>query len=411
MSLIQVNRSVSEESYQMGQGSRVRFFRLAAALILGAVTLSLASCGGFFTPVGTGSTVGNGTATFVYVTNLGGTLAEYSLASGVLTALSGSPVTLPLAPYSIVVAPTNAFLYIGTGTGVFMYTINSDGTLTEGNGNNVAYVNASDSSLIAQSMVIDSTSSWLLIAYRNSTVVDAVQLTPTTGLPTGAVFSINSSFSTASPQLAISPANTGVYIALGTGGTEGLGFNPSGTTAPLGPWPSSGVKIPLLTSDGGTADTGVTIDPTSTYLYIAEQNNNSSGTAIAGTVRTQATASLGKDLDDETTGVGPTAVMSDLTGAYVYVTNGADGTISGFSLDTTTQKLVSLGSAFATEQSPVALVEDSTKTYLMDVGNLANPNLWLYTFDATAAGSLDVTATKPTASVNPSAANGIAVTH
>ncbi len=148
-----------------------------------ASVAGLTGCSGFFTPVGTGGTVGNGAETFVYVTNQGSTLAEYSLASGVLTPLSGSPISLTLAPYSIVVAPNNAFLYVGTGTGVFMYTINSDGTLTEGNGNNVAYVNASNSSLIAQSMVIDSTSSWLLIAYRNSTVLDAVQLDPTTAYP------------------------------------------------------------------------------------------------------------------------------------------------------------------------------------------------------------------------------------
>ena len=396
----------------MGQGSRVRFFKLAAALILGAVTPSLTSCGGFFTPVGTGSTVGNGTSTFAYVTNEGGTIAEYSLTSGVLAQLSGSPISItPLAPYSIVVAPNNAFVYVGTTTGVFLYTINSDGTLTEGNGNNVAYINATNTALIAQSMVIDSTSSWLLIAYRNSSVLDAVQLTPATGLPTGAVFSINSTPpSTASPQLAISPANNQVFVALGATGTEALGFNPNSATAPLGPWPSSGVSIGVAAANASA--NGVAVDPTSKYLYIAEANSNAAQTsATAGTIRIESTANLGKDLDSETVGIGPSAVISDLTGAYVYVTNGTDGTISGFSLDTSTQKLVSLGAAFPTEQSPVALVEDSTKTYLMDVGSLANPNLWLYSFDTTSLGSLDVGATTSTATVNPSQSNGIAVTH
>ena len=394
----------------MGQGSRVRFFRLAAALTLGAMVLAigLTGCSGFFTAIGTGTGT-TGTSSYVYVTNFGGTLAEYSLTSGVLTPLSGSPITLPLAPYSVVVAPNDIFAYVGTDTGVFLYTINSDGTLTEGNGDNVAYVNASNSSLIAQSMVIDATSSWLLIAYRNSTIVDAVQLSPTTGLPTGAVFSINSSASIPSPQLAISPANTQVFVALGTAGTEALGFNPTGTTAPLGPWPSSGVPIPLAAANASA--NGVTVDPTSKYLYIVEANSNAAGDAVAGTVRIKSTTSLGTDLDDEPTGIGPTAVLSDLTGAYVYVTNGADGTISGYSLNTTTQKLTSLGAAFPTEKSPVALVEDSTKSYIMDIGNLANPNLWLYSFDATSAGSLDVGATKSTASTSPSASTGIAVTH
>ena len=394
----------------MGQGSKVGFFKLAAASIFAATALSLTGCSGFFTPIGTGSGPGSGTSTFAYVANAGGTLAEYSLTSGVLAALSGSPITLPLSPTSIVVAPNNAFVYIGTGTGVFLYTINSDGTLTEGNGDNVAYVNASNSGLIAESMVIDPTSSWLLIAYQSSRVLDAVQLDPTTGLPTGAAFSINSSASTPNPQLAISPANTQVYVALGTGGTEAIGFNPNGVTAPNGPWSTTGVAIHLLTTDGGTADTAVAVDSTSTYVYIAEQNANSTG-AIAGTVRLLATADLTKDLDDEAVGIGPSAILSDLTGAYVYVANGTDGTISGFSLNATTQKLASLGAAFPTEQSPVALAEDSSKGYVMSVGNKANPNLWLYSFDATNAGSLDVSSTKSTASTNPAASTGIALTH
>jgi 6-phosphogluconolactonase len=393
----------------MRQGSKVQIFKLAAALMLGAVvaTIGLTGCGEFFTPVGTGSSVGNGTSSYVYVTNSGGTLAEYSLTSGVLAALSGSPVALTETPTSIVVAPNNQFVYVGSSSGAFVYTINSGGTLTEGNSNNIAYVNANG--YIPESMVIDPTSSWLIIAYQSETELDAVQISPTTGLPTGAVFSVTTTFADPTPQLAISAANAQVFVALGTGGTEAFGFTPTGTTAPKGPW-GTAVSIDLIAKDGGTADTGVAVDPTSKYLYVAEQNSNAAG-AIAGTLRLISTAALGTDLDDEPVGVGPSAVLSDLTGAYAYVTNGTDGTISGFSLSTTTQKLTSLGTAFPTEASPVGLVEDSSKTYLMDVGNGANPNLWLYSFDATSAGALDVGTTKSTASTNPSLANGIAVTH
>src|SRR5580658_1385038 len=112
---MRTNASVSKESYRMGQGSRVRVFRLAAALTLGAMVsaIGLTGCSGFFTAIGTGTgSGGTGASSFVYVTNFGGTLAEYSLASGVLTPLSGSPITLPLAPYSLVVAPNDIFAYV-----------------------------------------------------------------------------------------------------------------------------------------------------------------------------------------------------------------------------------------------------------------------------------------------------------
>ncbi len=389
----------------------MRVIKLAASLILGAVVCiaGLTGCSGFFTSIGTG-TGGTGSSSYVYVANSGGTVAEYSLASGVLTALSGSPVSLTLAPYSIAEAPNDTFVYIGTGTGVFLYTIGSDGTLTEGNGDNVAYINATNPSLIAESMVIDSTNSWLIIAYQNSTEIDAVQLTASTGLPTGNVFSVTTTNSTMSPQLAISPANTQVYVALGTGGTEAFGFTATGTTAPKGPW-GTAVGIPLATGNTNGSDAAVAVDPTSKYVYVAEQNTNSSGTAVAGTVRILGTADLGTVLDTEAVGIGPTALLPDATGAYVYVANGADGTISGFTLNTTTQKLTTLGSTFPTEQSPIGLVEDSSKAYVMAVGNRANPNLWLYSFDSTNAGALDVSSTKSTASTNPSLATGIAISH
>jgi 6-phosphogluconolactonase len=392
----------------MRQGSKVRFLRLTQAFTLGAavLTLGLTGCSGFFTAVST-TTIGTGTSTYVYVTNSGGTLTEYSLTSGTLAALNGSPVTLTETPTSIVVAPNNQFVYIGTAAGAFVYTINSDGTLTEGNSNNIAYVNPNG--YVPQSMVIDPTSSWLIIAYQSQTELDAVQISPTTGLPTGAVFSLTTTFADPTPSLAISPANSQVFVALGTGGVEAFGFTPTGTAAPNGPW-GTAVSIKLLPSGGGTADTAVAVDPTSKYLFIAEQNSNSAG-AIAGTVRMIGTGALGTDLDDETVGVGPTALLADLSGAYVYVANGSDGTISGFTLNITTQKLASLGTAFPTEQSPVAIVEDSTKSYVMDIGNKANPNMWLYSFDATTLGALDVGSTKSTASVNPSLANAIAVTH
>lgn len=386
----------------MRQGSSLGVLRLVAVLGLGA-TLFLSGCGSeFFTPVNNNPT-GSGTTSYVYVTNAGGTLAEYSLVSGVLTALSGSPVSLPLAPTSIVIAPNNAFLYIGTATGIFMYTIGSDGTLTEGNSNTVVYLN--QNGYTVSSMVVDPTSSWLIVAYQNQTEVDAIPISATTGLPTSTTaFTVSTSFNTLAPQLAISKANNNVFVALGSGGTEAFGFSPSSTSKT--PWGSS-VSIPLKTAN--TADTAVAVDPTSAYLYVTEADI--SGNNGVGSLRLIKISALTTDLSDYPTGVAPSAVLADLSGLYVYVTNGTDGTISGFSFSSTNQALTSLGTAFPTEKSPVALVEDSSKNYVIDIGSGANPNLWLYSFDGTSLGTLDVSSTKSTASVNPSDANGIAATH
>jgi hypothetical protein len=297
-----------------------------------------------------------------------------------------------------------------------MYTIGSGGALTEGNNDTVVFLNTNVStgtSTVApvKSMVMDSTSSWLIIAYQGSDEIDALPINATTGIPTtNAAFPAHASYNNApTPQLAISKANNQVFVSLGTGGTNAFGFNAS-ATGTTSPW-AGGNRVQIGLASTSVTANAVAVDTSSKYLFVAE--SASSTTSPAGTIRVISTSSLTtKDLDDEFTGVGPSAILADLTGTYVYVTNSTDGTISGFTLDGTSQKLTPMASTFPTEKSPVALVEDSSKAYVIDVGNGANPNLWLYSFDtSTNDGTLDIGSTKSTASVSPSVANGIAATH
>jgi 6-phosphogluconolactonase len=387
----------------MSQGTKRGALRIAAVCALSAALL-LTGCGEFFTPVNN-STVGNGTSSFVYVTNAGGTLTEYSLTSGVLAQLNGSPITLSVAPTCIAMAANNAFLYVGTASGVFLYTLNSDGTLTEGNDNTVVYLNAAG--LTVSSMVVDATSSWLILTYQNSTEIDALPISPTTGLANSTTaFTASTTFGTLAPKLAISATNDNVFVALGSGGVNAFGFNPTSTSN--GPF---GSRVAIGLKTGNTSDTAVAVDSTSTYLYVTEAALGT--TPGPGSLRLIKISNLGADLADYTTGVGPSAVLADLSGNYVYVANSVDATISGFAFTATSQTLAPISSSpYPTEKSPMALVEDSSKTYIMDVGNGANPNLWLYSFDSTTAdGTLDIGSSTSTASVSPAAANGIAVTH
>lgn len=388
----------------MGQGSRMGFFRLAAASRLVAVVstivfVGLTGCGEFFTPITTTGTT-PGSTTYAYVTNVGaggtgGTLAAYSLTKGVLTALSGSPISLTATPTSIVVAPNNAFLYVGTNLGVFLYTIASDGTLTEGNDETIVYLGPS----YPKSLAVDSTSSWLLIANNDSTELDALPISPMTGIPTTPT-PASVTLSNPSPiQVAISPANASVFVALGAGGTNVWAFNPANGS----PWGT--VRSAINLAKNSSSANAVVADRTSTYLFIAESTSSTS----ADTLRQLTLSTLGSEVDYPT-GKGPSAILPDLSGAYVYVANQTDNTISGFSISA--GALTALAdSPFSTAKAPVAMAEDSTKTYILDIGYGTNPNLWLYNFDATTAGTLDVGTTTTTGSADPSLSNAIALTH
>lgn len=368
---------------------------------LAASTAMLTGCSDFFQAVNNNGG-GTGTSSYVYVTNAGGTLAEYTLTSGALAAVSGSPVALPVAPTCVAVAPNNAFLYVGTSTGVFMYTIASGGALTEGNDDTVVYLN--QAGLSVASMVVDSTSSWLIMTYQNSTEIDALPISATTGLAGATVYSANLKSAVLSPNLSITPANNNLMVALGATGTEVIGFTPTATASPF-----ASTATVIAPSSSSYAATAAAADSTSTYLYITEASTAT--TPGVGKLRLFKLASLTTELSGSpyTVGVGPSAVLPDKSGAYVYVANNTDGTLSGFTIDATSQKLTALSSTIPSSKAPVALAEDSSKTYILSVGSGANPNLWLYSFDSAADGTLDVNLTTSTLSTSPSDANGLAV--
>jgi hypothetical protein len=101
----------------VGGLGRLRWAAVLAAL---AALASLTGCSGFFTAItSTGTTPGS--ATEVYVTGTGSTLTEFSLTSGVLAQLSGSPVSLPVPPTAVAISPNNLNAYVGTSTGNLLH--------------------------------------------------------------------------------------------------------------------------------------------------------------------------------------------------------------------------------------------------------------------------------------------------
>ena len=403
----------------MGRRSKVRFLRLAKAIkpwvikpwmmtCAAGITallscLGLSSCSGFFQAVTT-TTTATGSTTYAYVTNVdsggtGGTLSAYSLTSGVMAALSGSPITLTATPTSIVVAPNNNFLFVGTQLGVFLYTIGSGGVLTEGNDDTIVYLGPSYPKYLA----VDSTSSWLIVANNDSTELDALPISATTGIPTTSTPVSVTLTDTGPVQVGFSPANTSVFVALGTGGTNVWAFNAANSS----PWGTTRSAIPLLATSTykSSSANAVAVDTTSTYLFVAESTANTSGDVL----REFTLSTLGSEVD-YATGKGPAAILPDLSGAYVYVANQTDNTITGFSLSA--GALTALAdSPFSTAKTPLALAEDSTKSYIYSIGYSTNPNLWLYKFDSTTSGTLDVQTTLSTSTSDPALSNAIALTH
>jgi len=350
-----------------------------------------AGCADFWQAPSSSSTTGSSTSSsgvFYVLNQATKQIVGYSMATGTLTAVSSSPYTLSSAPYSIAIAPGGGFLYVGTASGIFLYTIGSSGALTLANSGNVI------SQDIATTMQVDTTGHWLVEAGPNSAELLAIEINTTTGVPIS-----GSEQSTALPastvnQLTISPDNAHVFVALGSSGTEDVTFaagnsDPFGTTA----------NIPVINSAGSALS--VAVDPENRLLYIGEV------AALSGSTNTGGLRVINYNTLVEvsgspfaTGGLAPSFILPLVYGTYkyeyVYVANRTvsgttTGSIAGYSVTTsgTTYSLTALSSSATAGITPVAMAQDSTGNYLLVVNSGGSTDLAAYTFDATTGGKLD----------------------
>jgi 6-phosphogluconolactonase len=375
----------------------------------------LAGCD-FFVPQ-TNSGGGTNTGDYLYVANGNNTfLAGFGVnSSGSLSVLSNSPYNNGVAAQSLAVTPANTFLYAGTTNGIYEYLINSDGSITvQNSGNSVAQ------DVIATSMQVDSTGGYLLAAgistSLQSQAIGIYQINATTGLLTAvtgsplALYTGNASTPTiATPTgMLITPNNSYVYVSLGALGVQVLTL---GTGGALSTGTAATILPPFSTSTS-PSDAGLASDPLTAFLFVAEINTGLRVLSIG-------TGGSLKEVSGSpyAVGTGPTGVLLDTTGSYVYVANKGSNNISAFTLTAASGKLTAIaGSPFASGGLlPIAMVNDNTKKYIAVInsganGSNNNSDVQVFKFDTTTDGKLDPvsTATTGTDPTNPIA---IAASH
>ncbi len=383
---------------------------------LAMAALCLAGCKGFWdAPSGGG---GGGSTTLTsgdfYVLNAATSqMVGLYVNTGVVTALPGSPYTFAAAPIAVTVAPSNSFLYVSTIGGIFVFSINtSTGQLTILNSGQPI------SSDPATSLQVDATNSWIVEGFSGISSLYAIHVSPTTGLLVSNQEQAVALPSTAFQQVAISPDNTYVLAAMGTGGTASIPFT-AGNANPFG-----GVSnIAVENASAGGAAISVAFDPipsgsTGPRLFYIGETLATSGTNTGGL--RAFTYGTGKELSGSPFAIGglaPYSILPFSSGSYVYVVSrqtasGSTGVIAGFSITGTssTLGLTALGSTFATGTNPQAIVQDNSKQFVFAVNVGGNPDLIGYTFDTTNAGYLDQVISSQTGT-DPVQAGAIAAIH
>jgi 6-phosphogluconolactonase (cycloisomerase 2 family) len=392
---------------QMKMRRHKSFARIVSVLLPLCMAIGLAGCGKFFVREnsgGGGGGGGTGTGNYFYVANqTTGSIAGFALGTRGITNTSNSPYVLGVvSPSAITVTPNGRYIYVGTVGAIYGYSVGSDGALTLLNGGSALISGISPSAVR-----VDPSGNWLIAAdpFPEAFVfsIDAnsgmltqqgTQLNLSAGVPTHIVFT---------------PSNGLVYISLAasqsqsmnSGGVQICTFNQSNGDFSI----NSQFLLPI---SAGNSDNGVAVDPAGKYLFVTE-----TGVNAVRVLSIAATGALTKVSGSPfKTGLGPKAVLVDSTGAYVYVANSTDGTISAFSLAATTGALTAIsGSPFRTGVAPSDLAEDTSNSYLGVANQGGGPDFQVFTIGgATSATPGGLTSFAKTTGNNPSGTLAVVAT-
>lgn len=401
---------------------RIESLRRWTGICFALVLPGLTGCSGFFPPLPDtgGNTGGNTSGNSVYIANqLTSSIAAFSIVAAVpavpatettpavpavpatLKSLANPPLAAGYVPLAMAVTPNNAFLYVGGLSGIYLYLLNSNGSIST-QGTNQTVVNAA-------SLTVSPDGQWLIALDGNTQQLDIFQIDSSTGALTSVgagqppVYSVNSGVWQPT-QVRVSPNGALIFAALGTGGDAVFTFNTTTGAAVSSAYLPTGNKT--------TGDYGLAIDPNSAYLYIARSGANG-GVAVYSIGSGGAlNAVKGSPF---AAGSGTYSVVLDSTGTYAYAANRTDGTISGFTIvpatATASLTLTPLsGSPYASGTLVQSLAIDSTGKYLLAAATGGNADLTMYSFDTTVAGQLDQAATTNT-DTDPAGASNLALTH
>ncbi len=360
-------------------------------------------CAGFFPPITNSGGGGGTTSNVVYVANqAANSIGGFAIGTGTLTAVPNSPVATTYKPLTMVVNPANTLLYVGASNGIFVYFINSDGSLT------TPSTGSQPAGVFATSLAISPDGQWLIALDGTTQQLDIFQINATTGgltsvTTTPPTYSIISGVWQPS-EVHVSPDGTLIFAALGTAGDVVFTFNTATGAATS--------SQNLQTGNAATGDYDLAINSKTTYVYIARSGTNG-GVAVysigSGGLLTPVTGS------PFAAGSGTFSVVLDSTGSYVYAANRTDGTVSGYTIAPgTTTAALSLtplsGSPYTSGSAVQALGVDSTGKYLLAVAVNGAPDLTMYSFDIPVPGKLDPSTSVATGT-DPAGAVALALTH
>jgi 6-phosphogluconolactonase len=266
--------------------------------------------------------------------------------SGVLTQLADSPFAAGNAAESVVVAPSNKFMFVANAADntVASYSLASNGEISAG-----PITTAGSTPFI---LAIDSAGAFLYEGDSGSNSITVYSISSSGQLAQTSTFSIG-----------MQPLN----LKLNSAGNVLYVVGPGQPTGFIQAFSVSGGKLQSVVgifSSGGASPHGLTIDPAGTHLYVTNgAPDNSIGEFNIGTNGTL-TAIAGSPLA-QSNGINPLSVIIEPSGTYMYVANEGSNNISAYTTASDGSISPLATPNFTTGTQPGFLAMDPNGRYLL----------------------------------------------
>lgn len=296
--------------------------------------------------------------------------------SGVLTALSGSPITAGTGVQSLAIHPSKKFLYAANSgsSDVSLFTIAASGALTE-------VTPRTEVGVAPTLLAMDSAGTFLYVANSGTNNISVFSIDASSGALTevGTAFPIG-----ISPlNMKLSPSGNVLYVT----GSTGLGLPGVIEAFTM----SAGVPTivqgsPFFT---GINPYGMAIDPSGSFLYTANAAPDNSISEFAinpdGSLAVLSGSPIGETFS------GPVSILVDNSGKYLFVANEGSNNLGAYAVGTDGGLTLLTNSPFGTATEPNFIASDPSGKFLF-VGNQSSPVIQSFSLD-TGTGTLTSVAT------------------
>ena len=315
--------------------------------------------------------------------------------SGVLTQLSGSPISAGAAVEALALHPSGKYLYAANSgsNNISLYTISGTGGLTEVTPRQPAGTSPT-------LMVIDAAGTFLYVANPGSNDISVFAISSSSGQLTPVVQTAGTTapIGIQAMNMALSPSGNFLYVTgevqqqtVSTGVIEVFPVSQGQIGVPV-------ANSPFLT---GNNPFGLAIDSSGSHLYTANKQDSS---ISAFTINPDGSLSpIGTAIGESF--VGPVNLLIDKSGKYLYVANQGSANVAAYGIGSDGGLTLLTGSPFTAGTGPSFLAADSSGKYLF-VGNQTNPVIQSFNLNTgsgmlTSVGSYSVPATPTSIVITP----------